>query len=148
LDGDSGAGMSAAFVLHPRLEVGGIFVADLALSRVMLKSDARWPWLILVPRAADVSEIHDLLALQRRQLMEEIAVCSRAVHAEAGIEKVNVAALGNQVAQLHVHVVGRWAGDPAWPDAVFGLAGKTAYSDQALAARLARIQAQLAADQA
>lgn len=127
------------FSLHPRLAAGGLVITDLALSRLILKEDARWPWLILVPRRAQIEEIYNLAAADRVQLIEEIHVCARAIADEPDVEKVNVAALGNQVAQLHVHVVGRWQGDDAWPNPVFGVAGRTAYVEAHRSTRIARL---------
>lgn len=127
------------FALHPRLAAGAFPVIELPLSTVLLKDDCRWPWLLLAPRCADASELHDLSGADAATLMGEIRAASAAVAALPGVQKVNVGALGNQVRQLHVHVVGRWEGDPAWPDPVWGRAGKIAYppgEGAALAAQL------------
>lgn len=109
-----------AFYLHPRLEADTVFVADWPLCAVRLMRDSRYPWLILVPRRPEAVEIHALAAADRVLLMEEAARASRVLAGIRGIEKVNIAALGNQVAQLHVHVIGRRRGDPAWPGPVWG----------------------------
>lgn len=114
-----------SFALDPRLAADTFEVGDRALSRVLLMNDARYPWLILVPRRAALSEIVDLEAEDRARLIEEIAAACRFVRHLPGVEKLNVAALGNVVAQLHVHVVGRAVGDAAWPGPVWG-AGKAA----------------------
>lgn len=108
------------FLLHPRLEADAAFVADWPLCRVLLMNDARYPWLILVPRRADVTEIMELTAAERTLLVEEIARAGEAVRTLAGVAKLNIGALGNLVPQLHVHVVGRRPGDPAWPGPVWG----------------------------
>jgi diadenosine tetraphosphate (Ap4A) HIT family hydrolase len=130
--------------LHPRLAAGGVALGGLALCSVLLKSDARWPWLMLVPQRAGVTELHDLTPHDAATLMEEIRTASLALAAESGVVKINVAALGNQVAQLHVHVIGRWPGDPAWPNAVFSAGGeRRAYAGDDLAAIIARLQARL-----
>jgi diadenosine tetraphosphate (Ap4A) HIT family hydrolase len=108
------------FLLHPRLEVDTAFIVDWALCHVLLMNDARYPWLILVPRRADVTEITDLTAAERTLLMQEMARAGEAVRALPGIAKLNIGALGNLVPQLHIHVVGRRPGDPAWPGPVWG----------------------------
>ena len=131
------------FVLHPRLAVGGDLVTDLALCRVLLKDDVRWPWLILVPRRADLVELHHLSASDAAILMMEIRRASVAIAAVAGVAKVNIGALGNEVPQLHIHVVGRWPGDPAWPGPVWGVAGKVPYETRASTALAETLRALL-----
>jgi diadenosine tetraphosphate (Ap4A) HIT family hydrolase len=116
------------FALHPRLAAGSHIVVDLSLCRVLIKDDRRWPWLILVPRREDKRELHHLTEGDGAVLMAEIRRASLAVGDLDGVAKVNVGALGNEVAQLHIHVVGRWPGDPAWPGPVWGAAGKTPYN--------------------
>lgn len=122
------------FALHPRLAATGLVIGDLALSRVILKDDSRWPWLILVPRRADLSELHQLSPADAAALIDEIQRASAAVVALDKVAKVNVGALGNEVPQLHVHVVGRWPGDAAWPGPVWGVSGKVAYESAELQA--------------
>jgi len=115
-----------SFVLDPRLEKDSAFVADLPLCQVRLQDDARWPWLVLVPRVAGAIEITDLDDRQRAQLMDEIVLAYDGVRAVgAGLgrlpEKINMGALGNVVAQLHVHVIGRRRDDPAGAAPVWGV---------------------------
>lgn len=112
--------MTDGFSLDPRLASDTTHVGDLALCRVLLMDDARFPWLILVPRREGVSEITDLSDEDASALMEEIRVSVGVMQALSKPDKVNVAALGNVVAQLHVHVVGRFRSDPAWPGPVWG----------------------------
>lgn len=109
-----------AFTLDPRLAADTETIGDLALSRVLLMNDARFPWLILVPRRAGLVELLDLTAGERAMLTEEAMVAGRALRAVAPCDKLNVAALGNVVRQLHMHVVARVEGDPAWPGPVWG----------------------------
>jgi diadenosine tetraphosphate (Ap4A) HIT family hydrolase len=116
-----------SFALHPRLEADTVFVADWGLSRVLLMNDARYPWLILVPRQADAVEIFDLFHTDRTLLMDEIARAAKALKAISGAQKINVGALGNLVPQLHVHVVARSAGDATWPGPVWGQGAAVAY---------------------
>jgi diadenosine tetraphosphate (Ap4A) HIT family hydrolase len=134
-----GAGMT--FSLDPRLTRDTYEIGDLPLCRALLMNDARFPWAILVPRRPDLAEIVDLDAADRGLLIEELARASAAIRAEAGVEKINVGALGNIVRQLHVHVVGRNAADDAWPGTVWGSGPARAYvapAREALADRLRR----------
>lgn len=108
----------AEFALDPRLEADSIPVAELPLSAVRLMRDANFPWLLLVPRRAGTVEIIDLSEADRARLMDEIALASTALRSEVPCDKLNVAALGNMVAQLHVHVIARRRDDPAWPNPV------------------------------
>lgn len=116
------------FALHPRLAADGAVVSDLPLCRVLLKNDSRWPWLILVPRRADLTELHQLTETDAETLMCEIQRASAAVAALEDVAKVNVGALGNVVQQLHIHVIGRQQNDPAWPRPVWGFAGGAPYA--------------------
>lgn len=108
------------FLLDPRLAADTVFVADGPLSQVRLMDDARFPWLVLVPRVADVSEWIDLDGGQQRLLLAEINQLSQLLRAEPAVSKLNIGALGNIVRQLHVHLVGRHPGDAAWPGPVWG----------------------------
>ncbi|PPV05766.1 hypothetical protein XBLMG947_3040 [Xanthomonas bromi] len=118
---DTAPGMPAVdFQLDPRLAADSVFVADGPLSQVRLMDDARFPWLVLVPRVADVSEWIDLDGGQQRLLLAEINQLSRLLRAEPAVSKLNIGALGNIVRQLHVHLVGRHPGDAAWPGPVWG----------------------------
>lgn len=124
------------FTLHPRLDADTIPVKILGLSRLLLMNDSNWPWLILVPEQPDLRELHQLEAAQRVELVEEIAYVSETMERLFRPSKINVAALGNMVPQLHVHVVARFENDPAWPKPVWGAAPPIPYSSQALVARL------------
>ncbi|MCJ2014349.1 HIT domain-containing protein [Methylobacterium sp. J-076] len=115
------------FDLDPRLAADTVHLGDLALSRVLLMDDARFPWLILVPRLPGVSEITDLPEPEAAMLWQETRLASGVMQALAKPDKVNVAALGNVVSQLHVHVVGRFRSDPAWPGPVWGFGTRTPY---------------------
>lgn len=132
-----------SFELDQRLQNDTVLVCDLLLSRVLLMKDSRYPWLILVPRRAGKSEIHQLDADDRRQLLEESCRVSELMLELFDIEKMNVAVLGNIVAQLHVHHIGRRPGDPAWPGPVWGHSAAVPYTEQALAERLLALQQSL-----
>ncbi|KAF1687664.1 diadenosine tetraphosphate hydrolase [Pseudoxanthomonas broegbernensis] len=124
--------MSGVFEPDPRLAADSVFVADGPLSQVRLMDDARFPWLLLVPRVAGAAEWIDLDGGQQRLLLAEINRLSRLLRAEAGVEKLNVGALGNIVRQFHVHVVGRHAGDAAWPGPVWGSGAARRHAPDAL----------------
>ena len=110
----------ADFELDPRLAGDTAFVADWPLGRVLLMDDARYPWLVLVPRRRGAVELDDLQESERTQLMDEIQRAMDALRSVAEFDKLNVGALGNIVRQLHVHVVARREGDAAWPGPVWG----------------------------
>lgn len=119
------------FALDPRLEAGTTLVKTLGLSELRLMDDIRFPWLLLVPRRDGVREIIDLAEGDRQTLLQEIAMASHALKAVTGCHNLNVAALGNVVPQLHVHVIGRFPDDPAWPRPVWGYGKAVAYDASA-----------------
>ena len=118
---------ATAFVLDPRLAADTGFIADWPLSRVLLMDDARFPWLILVPRRADLVEFDDLDESDRSRLQQEIVRAMRTLRAVAPCDKLNVGMLGNVVRPLHVHVVARRIGDAAWPGPVWGCGASRRY---------------------
>lgn len=128
------------FTLHPRLMADTAPVCDLDLSRVLLMDETTWPWLILVPRRAGLRELIDLPRGERHRLDDEIALASRALLMLYRPEKLNVAALGNVVEQLHVHVIARHIGDPAWPAPVWGRQAPVAYAPEQREARLEELR--------
>ena len=119
--------MTTEFTLHERLASECDPVASLRLSELLLMKDARFPWLVLVPRRPDIAEIVDLAAVDRAVLFDEIVVASEILKAVTGCDKLNVAALGNQVRQLHVHVIARFTSDAAWPAPVWGVGKAIGY---------------------
>ena len=127
----------SAFELDPRLAADTTFIADGPLSQVLLMDDIRFPWLVLVPRLAGVSEWMELDGGQQRLLLAEINQVGNLVRAEAGVQKLNIGALGNIVRQLHVHLVGRHEGDPAWPGPVWGSGAAQRHAPDALAVQVA-----------
>ncbi len=128
------------FALHPKLAANTHFAADWPLCRVLVMQDARYHWLILVPRKQGVTEIIELDNSEQPLLMAEIARAGHLIQSLPGVAKLNVGALGNLVPQLHVHVVGRNPGDPAWPGPVWGHSSPVAYADDALAQMLALVR--------
>ena len=115
------------YSLHPQLAADTVPVGDLTLCRVLLSKDANYPWLILVPRRPGIVELTDLDPADRATLSSEIDAVSRALKAITECEKLNIAALGNVVPQLHVHVIGRRHSDAAWPKPVWGAAAAIPY---------------------
>ena len=132
------------FILHDRLAADSVALGEGPLSSVRLMNDRRYPWLILVPRQPGLREIHELAAADRAVLIEEIALAGQALQAATRAAKINVGALGNLVPQLHVHIVGRSPGDPAWPGPVWGHGRPELYAAAGLAAECARLQQALA----
>jgi diadenosine tetraphosphate (Ap4A) HIT family hydrolase len=108
------------FVLHERLENDTEFVIDWPLSTVRLMNCVTYPWLILVPRVNGIAELHHLDDTDQGQAMIEISAASRFIERVHSPDKINVGALGNLVPQLHIHVLGRFKSDPAWPGPVWG----------------------------
>jgi diadenosine tetraphosphate (Ap4A) HIT family hydrolase len=128
------------FELHTQLDKDTVPIGDLALCRVLLMNDANYPWLILVPRRAATSEIFQLTALDQQQLMQEVSAVSAALAAHYRADKINVAALGNVVPQLHVHVIARYQDDAAWPRPVWGAAVARAYAEDMLVATVEELR--------
>lgn len=116
-----------SFVLAPELAECTYHLGDWPLSQVFLMDDARFCWLMLVPRRAGMSEILDLAPEDRTQLFAEMMLASEAMRRVAAPDKLNLGALGNVVRQLHVHIVGRFASDPAWPGPVWGHGSRQPY---------------------
>ncbi len=133
----------ADFQLDPRLAADSVFIADGPLSQMRLVDDARFPWLLLVPRVGDVSEWLELDGTRQRLLLAEINRAGTLVRAQPGVEKLNIGALGNIVRQLHVHLVGRHAGDAAWPGPVWGSGAAQRHQPMLLEERIAYWRAQL-----
>ncbi|HEX6979862.1 MAG TPA: HIT domain-containing protein [Alphaproteobacteria bacterium] len=121
------------FELDPRLAADTVELVRWPLCRVLLMNDANYPWLILVPAKPDLRDIDQLGESDRQVLIDEIARASGILRKIANPYKLNVAALGNQVAQLHVHVIARFTTDPAWPRPVWGVVPARRYDDAALA---------------
>ena len=133
----------SAFELDPQLVADTHTIGDLTLSRVLLMDDARFPWLILVPRRAGMRELIDLHTDDQHALLHEIGHCATALRELEKADKLNIAALGNVVAQLHVHVIARTHRDAAWPRPVWGFGQRVAYDSSALQLRLSSLRAAL-----
>lgn len=135
--------MSREFVLHPQLVKATVVIGERGLCCMRLMNDTNYPWLVLIPRVADARELVDLDDAQQVAVMRDIAAASRALQACFAPDKLNVAALGNMVPQLHVHVIARYTSDPAWPAPVWGRVPAVAYDEPTLADRIARLRAAL-----
>lgn len=115
------------FAMDARLLADTIAVAALPLSDLRLMNDARFPWLVLVPRRVGIAELIDLSDIDRASLFDEVVIVSQLLKRVTACHKLNVAALGNQVRQLHVHVIARFETDAAWPRPVWGVGEAVAY---------------------
>ncbi len=128
------------FELDYRLQSDCAWVGDFMLCRVMLMKDANYPWVILVPKREDIVEIYQLDTDDQEQLIWESSFVASALAQEFGADKMNVAALGNVVRQLHLHHVVRRRDDPAWPNPVWGRVSPRAYTNAQLRDRVLRLQ--------
>lgn len=137
--------MSAAFALDERLRADSVAVLDLPLCAVRLMHDARFAWLLLVPRRAGLVEVADLDPAAQATLWRECALAAAALRSVAPCDKLNLGALGNIVRQLHLHVVARRVGDAAWPRPVWGCGHAEPYAEPALSVRLEALRQAFAA---
>ena len=138
------------FALHPAFTATSEPLAELKLCHARLHLDARWPWIVLIPRKVGVRELEHLSAPSRAQIMEEIVLAGAAVRAIGAalgrpVDKLNVGQLGNITPQLHVHVLGRRPDDAAWPGPVWGHGEATAYTTAGLQRALEAAQGPLEA---
>ena len=135
--------MSDPFELDPRLAADTFLVGETPLSQVLLMNDARYLWLILVPRRSDVTEPFELNEADQVQLGRESMRLGEAMKAHFAADKLNIAALGNQVAQLHVHHIARFHTDDAWPGPVWGVGSAVPYSEAARGALMNELRSLL-----
>ncbi|TFH69052.1 HIT domain-containing protein [Gammaproteobacteria bacterium LSUCC0057] len=131
------------FTLHPQLSADTVEVARLEVSLVLLSRDANYPWFILVPAIAGTRELHHLKPAVQQQIIVESAALATAIEELYHPDKLNIAALGNMVPQLHIHHIGRFRSDAAWPAPVWGKVAPAAYPEQQLQQRAAAMAAQL-----
>ena len=134
------------FTLDPQLQKDTIAIASLPLCELLLMNDANYPWLILVPRREGARELLELSAEDQLQFLVESNAISRLLQTQFSAEKLNIAALGNVVAQLHIHHVARFAGDAVWPKPIWGAMPAVAYQQEALAEVIELIYGSLAMD--
>jgi diadenosine tetraphosphate (Ap4A) HIT family hydrolase len=125
-----------AFMLDPRLQADTIKVEAMGLCDLLVMDDERYPWAILVPRIDGARELHELEPVDRDAVMASVFAVADAIGKWPGVKKVNIGALGNVVSQLHIHIVGRHAGDPAWPGPVWGHSARVGNVDAGFVAYL------------
>ena len=135
----------ANFILHPQLENDSALVTELVLCSVRLINDANYPWLILVPRVANVSDVIDLNDAQQQILWQESALVSRALKYLFTPDKLNIAALGNMVSQLHLHHIVRYQNDVSWPKPIWGQVPSKAYSSELMIQQINLIKTEIEA---
>ena len=124
------------FQLHPQLAKDCYYLGDFPLSALLLSKDANYPWYILVPKRADISEAFQLNTEEQQLLHQESILLSKTLNETFAADKMNIAALGNMVPQLHLHHIVRYKTDIAWPNPVWGYADAQAYQEQTLAERI------------
>ncbi|MGD8421126.1 MAG: HIT domain-containing protein [Gammaproteobacteria bacterium] len=132
--------------IHPRLAADCILLGRFPLSRLLLMNDSNYPWFILVPDRDEIREIYQLDDADRAQLLDESCALAEFLVGEFDGDKLNIAALGNQVPQLHLHHIVRYESDPAWPAPVWGRHPPIAYAPKALQEIRLRISAAGLAD--
>ena len=120
------------WVLDQKLADDSVFVVDWPLSQLRLINDSRFPWLMLVPRVSDIEEIFQLSDEDQQQLLQESSQLAKILSASYEADKLNVAALGNVVRQLHVHHIVRYVGDCCYPSPVWGVGEAVSYTEQEL----------------
>jgi len=128
------------FELHSRLAEDAVVIGKFDLSLLLISKDANYPWCILVPQREDVFEIHHLDESDQIQLMRESCRLSEVMISLFDAHKMNVAALGNVVRQLHIHHIARFTDDAAWPQPIWGIAPSKTYTVDAMAERIKRLQ--------
>ena len=131
------------FTLNEALQNDTVLIGHYPLSLVLLHKDANYPWCILVPQRSSITEIYQLDSADQKQLLDESCQLSETMVGLYAPNKMNIAALGNMVPQLHIHLIARQTGDAAWPGPVWGVKPAQAYSEEALTAELKRLQAAL-----
>jgi len=130
----------AQFQLHPQLVCDTTAIFDLDLCQLLLMNDQNYPWVVMVPKRLDLREMHDLSPGDQQLLMGEITQVSKAMQRLFKSDKMNVAALGNMVPQLHVHVIARFEYDPAWPGPIWGKVPALAYTPSEQAAMITNLR--------
>ena len=131
------------FAVDPQIQADSMPVTELKLSHVRLMRDANYPWLLLLPRRVGIFELVDLEREDRITLMDEIATASTVLKEIVPCDKINVAAFGNAVRQMHIHVIARTFNDAGWPKPVWGAAPKRDYAPGAAEALAAKLKARL-----
>ena len=131
------------FALHPHLAKDTVLIGHLASSELLLMNDARFPWLILVPAHGDLQELHELTEASFTEVTQGIKQISEKLQRFTDAPKMNIAALGNQVSQLHIHIIARRHDDAAWPRPVWGIGNPLPYSEDEQRVLIETLQEQL-----
>ncbi|WP_027147858.1 HIT domain-containing protein [Methylobacter tundripaludum] len=131
------------FQLHPRLEQDCITIGRFDLCRLLMMNDSQYPWFILVPERTDLQEIYQLNKAERELLTEESSYLAENMAELYKADKMNIAAIGNRVPQLHIHHIVRYQVDKAWPAPVWGKFDAVPYTERQIADNLTRIKARL-----
>nr|WP_321445818.1 HIT family protein [uncultured Cohaesibacter sp.] len=134
------------FTLDPQLEGDSLPLLDFDLCVVRLMNDATYPWILMVPKQDGLAELIDLSIEDQHRLTDEIRIVSKALQSVSGCDKLNVAALGNMVGQLHIHVIARFVGDAAWPGPIWGKVPAVAYQGAASDALIAALKTAIMAE--
>ncbi|MES2659297.1 MAG: HIT family protein [Verrucomicrobiota bacterium] len=119
-----------AFEIHPRLAAGGFEIGRLGGCRLLLKNNAIFPWFLLIPEVEGVEDLHQLPAAEFGEAMAAMRLVSEFISTYFQPEKLNIGCIGNQVRQMHIHLVGRSPDDPAWPGTVWAFDGKQPYTEE------------------
>jgi diadenosine tetraphosphate (Ap4A) HIT family hydrolase len=135
--------MTTTFQLHPRLKQDCISIGRLDLCQLLMMNDSQYPWFILVPEKAGIKEIYQLDKPDQHTLLEESSYLAENLAALYKADKINIAAIGNLVPQLHIHHIARYRSDKAWPDPVWGKFAAIPYTQQQIADNITRIKEQL-----
>ncbi len=133
-------GLSKTFQLDPRLKADTFVIHEDETAYLLLMNDKRWPWVILVPRIADVEELHDLNQGIVGTYMQLATKTGELLKSTTGCEKINIATIGNMVRQLHIHIIARDVGDANWPGPVWGFGERELYSGAEGKARAANLK--------
>ena len=135
--------MTTTFQLHPRLKEDCIAIGRFDLCQLLMMNDSQYPWFILVPRRADIKEIYQLSKSERHTLIEESSYLAENLATLYEADKMNIAAIGNLVPQLHIHHVVRYQSDKAWPAPVWGRFAAVPYTQQQIIDNIAQVKEQL-----
>lgn len=131
------------FTLHPKLSTDTFFITDLKVSCLLLMNDSNYPWLILVPRKPNLVELTDLAFDEQIEVLKEINLVGKILKESFLVDKLNIAALGNVVSQLHIHVIGRFKNDASFPKPVWGAVPTKPYETSALDGLIKKIQSKI-----
>jgi diadenosine tetraphosphate (Ap4A) HIT family hydrolase len=134
------------FELNPVLSRDSVLVGHFSLCQLRLMNDAQFPWFVLIPQRDEVTEVYQLVEKDRQQLMAESCLLAETLHDAFSADKLNIAALGNQVPQLHLHHIVRYTTDSCWPAPIWGRVPAVSYEKEELAKILQKVQSLLSDD--